>query len=173
MKRILKPLLMTGWLLLGACCVPRGASAAGEESPPAALEMETMVVSPTRSEQPVSQTAPAITVITGEELARKQVTTVADALREVPGVQVVESGSRGGATSVFIRGADADQTLVLIDGIRVNSTTLGQFDFAGLTPENVDRIEVLRGYGGTLYGSEAIGGVIQVFTRRGSGPPRG
>jgi vitamin B12 transporter len=74
---------------------------------------------------------------------------------------------------VFMRGADADQVLVLVDGVRVNSTTLGSFDFSGLTPENIDRIEVIRGWGGTLYGSEAVGGVIQIFTRQGSGPPRG
>lgn len=148
-----------------------GADAASEDE--GALTMDTLVVSPTRSEQPISQTAPAITVIRGEDLERKQVTTVADALREVPGLQVTENGSRGSTTSVLLRGANADQVLVLVDGVRVNSTTLGSFDFAGLTPENIERIEVLRGFGGTLYGSEAIGGVIQIFTRRGSGPPRG
>jgi vitamin B12 transporter len=149
-------------------------AARGEETkPPAELYMDTMVVSPTLSEQPISTTAPAVTVVTAQDLERKQVTTVADALREVPGVAVSESGSRGSVLNVFIRGADTDQTLVLIDGVRVNSTTLGAFDFAGLTPENIDRIEVVRGWGGTLYGSEAIGGVIQIFTRKGSGPPRG
>jgi vitamin B12 transporter len=131
------------------------------------------VVSPTRSQQRVVETSPSITVITGEELKQKQVTTVADALREVPGLDVVESGSRGSVTSVLIRGADADQVLVLIDGVRVNSTTLGAYDFSQLTPENIDRVEVLRGWGGTLYGSEAVGGVIQIFTRRGEGPPHG
>jgi vitamin B12 transporter len=143
------------------------------QKPAAEIDMDTLVVSPTRSEQRVAETSASITVITGKELEQKQVTTVADALREVPGVDVVESGSRGSVTSVLIRGADADQVLVLIDGVRVNSTTLGAFDFSQLTPENIDRIEVLRGWGGTLYGSEAVGGVIQIFTRRGEGPPRG
>jgi vitamin B12 transporter len=161
------------WGLLTAA--GRIASAKADEAvkPPAELEMDTMVVTATRSPERVSETAPAITVITGEELERKQVPTVADALREVPGLTVSESGSRGSVVSVLIRGADADQVLVLIDGIRVNSTTLGAFDFSGLTPENIERIEVLRGWGGTLYGSEAVGGVIQIFTRQGSGPPRG
>jgi len=140
---------------------------------PAELTMEPLVVSPTRSEQPLSQTAPAITVITGEDLERKQVATVGDALREVPGLEVNETGSRGSATSVLMRGADPDQVLVLIDGVRANSTTIGSFDFSGLTPENIERIEVTRGWGGTLYGSEAVGGVSQIFTRKGSGPPRG
>ncbi len=135
--------------------------------------MDTLVVSPTRSEQRIVETAPSITVVTGKELEQKQVVTVADALRQVPGVNVIESGSRGSVTAVQIRGADADQVLVLIDGVRVNSTTLGAYDFSQLTPENIDRIEVLRGWGGTLYGSEAVGGVIQIFTRRGEGPPHG
>ncbi len=145
----------------------------GAQKPLTEVDMDTLVVSPTRSEQRVAETSPSITVITGEELKQKQVTTVADALREVPGLDVIESGSRGSVTSVLIRGADADQVLVLIDGVRVNSTTLGSFDFSQLTPENIDRIEVLRGWGGTLYGSEAVGGVIQIFTRRGEGPPHG
>jgi vitamin B12 transporter len=143
------------------------------ERAPAELTMEPMVVSPTRSEQPLSQTAPAITVITGEDLQRQHVATVADALRAVPGLDVSESGSRGTLTSVLMRGADSDQVLVLIDGVRANSTTLGSFDFSNLTPDNIARIEVTRGWGGTLYGSEAVGGVIQVFTHKGSGPPRG
>ena len=145
----------------------------GAQKPPAEMDMDTLVVSPTRSEQRIIETSPSITVITGKELEQKQVTTVADALREVPGLDVIESGSRGSFTSVLIRGADADQVLVLIDGVRVNSTTLGFFDFSQLTPENIDRVEVLRGWGGTLYGSQAVGGVIQIFTRRGEGPPHG
>lgn len=163
--------------LVFAVCVPMRGRA--EEPVVAAdktaseLAMDTLVVSPTRSEQPIAQTAPAITVITGEDLERKQVVTVADALREVPGLQVNENGSRGSTTNVLLRGANSDQVLVLVDGVRVNSTTLGSFDFAGLTPENIERIEVMRGFGGTLYGSEAIGGVIQIFTRKGQGAPRG
>ena len=160
-----------GTLAVIAWMAPAGAQT--ETEPQAQMTMDTMVVTPTRSEQPQSHTAPAVTVITGEDLERKQVPTVAEALREVPGLEVNENGPRGSVTSVFIRGADADQVLVLIDGVRVNSTTLGAFDFSGLTPENIDRIEVIRGWGGTLYGSEAVGGVIQIFTRQGSGPPRG
>jgi vitamin B12 transporter len=160
---VLGMLLAAAWL----------ASAEADGPPVAELQMDTLVVSATRSPGRVAETAPAISVVTGEELQRKQVPTVADALREVPGLTVNQSGSQGSAVSVLIRGADADQVLVLIDGIRVNSTTVGAFDFSGLTPENIERIEVLRGWGGTLYGSEAIGGVIQIFTRQGSGPPRG
>jgi vitamin B12 transporter len=158
-------LVAAGWLV--------SAKADEEAKPAAEIEMDTLVVSATRSPEPVSETAPAITVVTGEELQRTQVPTVADALRQVPGLTVNQSGSQGSVVSVLMRGADADQLLVLIDGIRVNSTTTGAFDFAGLTPENIDRVEVLRGWGGTLYGSEAVGGVIQIFTRKGAGPLRG
>jgi vitamin B12 transporter len=158
-------LVAAGWLA--------SAEADEETKPSAEIEMDTLVVSATRSPERVSETAPAITVITGEELQRTQVPTVADALRQVPGLTVSESGSQGSVVSVLMRGADADQVLVLIDGIRVNSTTTGAFDFSGLTPENIERVEVLRGWGGTLYGSEAVGGVIQIFTRQGSGPLRG
>jgi vitamin B12 transporter len=158
-------LVAAGWLV--------SARAEDEAKPPAEIEMDTLVVSATRSPERVSETAPAITVVTGEELQRTQVPTVADALRQVPGLTVNQSGSQGSVVSVLMRGADADQVLVLIDGIRVNSTTTGAFDFAGLTPENIERVEVLRGWGGTLYGSEAVGGVIQIFTRKGSGPLRG
>lgn len=162
-----------GWVSLAVALWPAMVSAQDAEKPPAEMTMETMVVSPTRSEQPISTTPSAITVITGQDLERKQVPSVAEALREVPGLTLNESGSRGSNVSILMRGAEADQVLVLVDGVRVNSTTLGSFDFAGLTPENIDRIEVLRGSGGTLYGSEAVGGVIQIFTRKGSGPPRG
>ncbi|MGH7858164.1 MAG: TonB-dependent receptor, partial [Candidatus Binatia bacterium] len=142
-------------------------------APATEITMDRLVVTATGWESQMAETSPSISVVTGEQLERKQVTTVADALREVPGVAVSESGPRGSTTSVFLRGADSDQVLVLIDGIEVNSTTAGFFDFSNLTPENIERIEVLRGWGGTLYGSEAIGGVIQIFTRRGEGPPRG
>ncbi len=152
---------------------PWVADAVEPERPPAELSMDTMVVTPERAERPLGETVPSITVITGEDLAKKQVVNVFDALREVPGVGVFDNGSRGSLTSVFLRGSATDQVLVLIDGVRVNSTTLGSFDFANLTTENVDRVEVLRGFGGTLYGSEAIGGVIQVFTKKGEGPPHG
>jgi vitamin B12 transporter len=142
-------------------------------APATELSMDTIVVTPGRREAPVVETAPAVTVITREEIERKQAVTVLDVLRDVPGVTVVESGSRGSTSTVLVRGADSDQVLVLIDGVEVNSTTLGSFDFANLTVDNVERIEVLRGWGGTLYGSQAVGGVIQIFTRKGTGPFRG
>jgi vitamin B12 transporter len=129
------------------------------------------VVISTRLETPEENVANSVTVIDDKKIQSRQAETVLEMLRDVPGVDVVQAGSRGNATSVFIRGAESDQVLVLVDGVEVNSTTLGSFDFAHLTTENVERIEVLRGAGGTLYGSQAIGGVINIITKKGDGPP--
>jgi vitamin B12 transporter len=129
------------------------------------------VVISTRLETPEENVTTSVTVIDDKKIQSRQAETVLEMLRDVPGVDVVQSGSRGNGTSVFIRGADSDQILVLVDGVEVNSATLGSFDFAHLTTENVERIEVLRGAGGTLYGSQAIGGVINIITNKGDGPP--
>lgn len=148
------------------------------ESPPPPAEphkpvtqLSPVVVTATRTETPVAETAASITVVTAEEIEQQQAETVAEVLRSVPGLDFAQNGSRGTTTSVFTRGAESDQTLVLIDGVEVNSVTLGAFDFSNLTTENIDRIEVLRGGGSTLYGSQAVGGVINIITKRGEGTP--
>lgn len=130
-----------------------------------------VVVTATRTETPQEQVTTSVTVITEKEIQAKQAVTVEEVLRDVPGLDVVQSGSRGTTASVFIRGSDSDQVLVLIDGVEVNSVTSGAFNFAHLTTESVERIEVLRGAGGALYGSRAIGGVINIITKKGEGPP--
>ena len=127
-------------------------------------------VTSTRTEIPLQQVTTSASEITTQDIQQQEAVMVLDTLRSVPGLEVVQSGSRGNATSVFIRGADADHVLVLVDGVEVNSTTLGAFDFAHLTTDNVERIEIIRGSGGTLYGSQAIGGVINIITKRGQGP---
>lgn len=134
-------------------------------------ELATIVVTATRTETPLEEVSTSVSVITEEEIRQQQAETVAEVLRGVPGVEVVQNGSRGTTTSVFIRGAESDQTLVLIDGVEVNSATLGSFSFSDLTTENIDRIEILRGSGGTLYGSQAVGGVINIITKKGTGKP--
>jgi len=143
-------------------------SQAAEPAP--ANNLPPVVVTATRTEVPVNQLTTSVTVITAEDIRERQAELVLEVLRDVPGVEVVQTGSMGNTTSVFIRGSASDQVLVLIDGVEVNSTTLGAYNFANLTTENVERIEVLRGAGGTLYGSQAIGGVINIFTKRGQGP---
>jgi vitamin B12 transporter len=128
-------------------------------------------VTSTRTEIPLEQVTTSASVITTEEIQVREAETVLEVLRNVPGLDVVQSGSRGNGTSIFIRGSESDHVLVQIDGVEVNSATLGAFNFAHLTTENIERIEVIRGAGGTLYGSQAIGGVINIITKGGKGPP--
>jgi vitamin B12 transporter len=137
--------------------------------PPEAT-LSPVFVTATRTETPLDQVTTSASVITAKDILAKQAETVLEALRDVPGLDVVQTGSRGAGTAVHIRGAESDQVLVLIDGVEVNSTTAGAFNFAHLTTENIERIEILRGAGGTLYGSQAIGGVINIITKKGQGP---
>lgn len=112
----------------------------------------------------------AVTVVTGEELRAQQVRHAGEALRSLPGVSVGRSGGFGNFTQVRIRGAEGNHTLVLIDGIEANNTADGEFDFSNLSAEDIERIEVIRGPMSGLYGSNAVGGVINIITRRGQGP---
>ena len=132
---------------------------------------ESLVVTATQVEIPLSQASSTVTVITGDELRQRQVATVADALRSVPGLSVERSGSIGALTSVFPRGGESDYTLVYVDDIQVNAFG-GGMDFAHLSTANVDRIEIVRGPQSALYGSNAIGSVVRVVTRS-AGPTRG
>ncbi|HMF61782.1 MAG TPA: TonB-dependent receptor plug domain-containing protein, partial [Vicinamibacterales bacterium] len=132
---------------------------------------ESLVVSAAQVEIPLSQASSAVTVITGAELQARQVTTVADALRQVPGLTIARSGGLGALTALFPRGGESDYTLVFLDGIQLNAFG-GGFDFAHLSVANIDRIEVVRGPQSALYGSNAIGGVVRIVTRSG-GPVRG
>lgn len=119
---------------------------------------------------PIETIGNAVTVITGEDLRRQQVRSAADALRGLPGVAVNRQGGVGSITQVRIRGAEANHTLVLIDGIEANNSTDGEFDFSNLSAEDIERIEVIRGPMSSLHGSNAVGGVINIITRRGRGP---
>jgi vitamin B12 transporter len=97
---------------------------------------------------------------------------VDNVLRQVPGVAVTQGGSPGTVDEILIRGATPSQTLIMIDGVEVNTGATGEFDFANLTTDNLDRVEVLRGAGGSLYGSQAIGGVVNLITQEGEGTPK-
>jgi vitamin B12 transporter len=136
-----------------------------------AQKLNPVVVTATRIEQPISEIGTTITVVEGPQIEAQKIDRVAEVLREVPGVQVTQTGSPGAETDVSIRGATASQTLVLIDGVEVNTGATGSFDFANLTTDNLDRLEVLRGAGGSLYGSQAIGGVVQLISPEGEGAP--
>lgn len=127
----------------------------------------------TASLTPVSKpnTGSAITVITAEDIKKRGITYLPDILREVPGLAVNRSGTFGTQTDIRARGAEANHTLVLIDGIEVNDPALGSsFQFAFLSVANIDRIEVLRGAQSALWGSDAIGAVINIITKKGAGP---
>ena len=135
--------------------------------------MEPVVVTATLLEEPISKVPDSTTVITDEEMKRKMAVTVEEAIRDVPGVYVRRGGTIGEQTSVRIRGADVTQTLVMIDGVEVNNSWSGFFDWANLMVDNVERIEVVRNPQSALYGSEAMGGVVNIITKKGTGKPRG
>jgi vitamin B12 transporter len=147
---------------------------AQESSPtpsPTEAEVESIVVSATRFDIPLDQSPASASVISSEELEQKQIQRVSDALREVPGLSVVQTGSPGQLTSVFTRGLRSEHTQVLLDGIPINQGLQGAFNFADFTTEDIDRIEVVRGPQSTIYGPRALAGVIQIFTKQGTGTP--
>ncbi len=135
---------------------------------------DSIIVSANRKPTPVSQIGSSVTVINEDDIKKSQSLMVSDLLRAVPGVDVVQSGGLGRNTSIFLRGANSHHTLVIIDGVEMNdpSSPNGNFDFAHLNVSNIERIEILRGSQSVLYGSDAVGGVIQIFTKRGFGLPK-
>src|SRR6266516_7459891 len=138
---------------------------------PGEAEAQQVVVSATRFDIPLDQSPASVSVISSEDFEQKQIERVSDALREVPGLSVVQTGTAGQLTSVFIRGLRSEHTQVLLDGIPINQGLQGAFNFADLTTEDIDRIEVVRGPQSTLYGPRALAGVIQIFTKQGTGTP--
>ncbi|MDP9186747.1 MAG: TonB-dependent receptor [Verrucomicrobiota bacterium] len=145
----------------------RSTSADGDQLP----EAEPVVVSATRFDIPLDQSPASVSVIDSEDIDHKQIERVSDALREVPGLAVVQTGTPGQLTSVFMRGLPSQDMQVLLDGIPINQGLAGQFDFANLTTDNIDRIEVARGPQSTIYGPRALAGVVQIFTKQGTGTP--
>ncbi len=134
------------------------------------IPLEGLVVTANRRPAPAWTVAARITVIEGEALQRAGIKYVADALRQVASLAVVRGGSFGATTSAFLRGGESDHVQVLVDGVSVNEPG-GRFDFGSMTVDGVERIEILRGPASALYGSDAVSGVIHVFTRQGRGAP--
>jgi vitamin B12 transporter len=136
--------------------------------------LEKVVVTATRVETPIEEIASSVTVISSEEMRKKQKPTVLEVLRATPALDVVQTGGVGKTTSISIRGANSEHTLVMIDGVEVNDPiSVGRsYDFAHLTVDNIERIEILRGPQSTLYGSDAIGGVINIITKKGEEKPK-
>ena len=150
-----------------AGAIPTIASA--QAAAPDTATLTPVVVTATRTSSAAGAATLSTTVISGDDLRARGVTTVLEALRETPSIAVVQGGSFGQQTSVFLRGGQSNYTQVLIDGVVVNDPG-GAIDFANLTTDNIDRIEIVRGPASVLYGANAVTGVIQIFTRRGRGP---
>ncbi len=140
-------------------------------APEEPLELGQVVVTATKTEVPLKNVAASVTVITKEDIEARQVTELSQLLREVPGLNVTQAGSRGSTVTVFPRGGNSNFNLVLIDGVKVNDAG-GFINFNDLTTDNIERIEVIRGAHSALYGADAMGSVIQIFTKRGQGEPR-
>jgi vitamin B12 transporter len=138
-------------------------------------EIQNVVVTANRIEQPLSRVGDSVTVITAKEQRRSQKTSVSDLLAMTPGVTIARNGGLGGTTTLRIRGAETDQTVVLIDGVKINdpSQASGGFNFADLIANDYSQIEVLRGPQSTLWGSQAIGGVVNIVTPVPEGPLSG
>jgi vitamin B12 transporter len=151
--------------------VATGQAKPGGESEPV-QNLDPVVVTATKTPVPLKQVTSAVEVITEEELRKQQIKTVADALRLSQGLAVFSSGGPGAEVTVRMRGGSPSQTLVLIDGAIVNSTTLGYYSFANLSTDNIERIEILRGPQSMLWGGDAVGGVINIITKRGTDTPR-
>ncbi len=133
--------------------------------------LEPVVVTATSIETPVSRVGSSVTVITREQLEELKSNSVIEALRQVPGLNLIQTGSSGGTTSVFTRGGRSDFTLVMIDGVKLTDQA-GATNLAHITIDNVERIEVVRGPQSALYGAESLSGVINIITRKGEGKPR-
>lgn len=151
---------------IGAVATAALSAGVGAQQPDS-TRLQTVVVTATRQPTPIRATSQPVTVLTGADLRARGVTTVADALRAVPATSVVQSGSYGGVTSLFLRGGESRYTKVLVDGVPVNAVG-GTVFLQNLMLDNVDRIEIVGGPSSALYGADAMTGVIQIFTRPGS-----
>ena len=163
-------LALTALVLLHTSLARGEEATASQESPTGKETLQEVVVTATRTRTNEQDVTTTVSVIDDDAIRDRDAATATEALRGSPGLDITQFGSLGQTSLASIRGAAPDQVLVQLDGVQVNTPTVGQYDFANLTTDAVDRIEVLRGGGGTLYGSEAIGGVINVLSRRGTGP---
>ena len=148
---------------------PLGLSVAFLSLSVAASDLSEVVITANRVPEPLDAALAATTVLTREQIQTRQARSIEDLLQGVEGLSIGNSGGPGKLTSFFVRGADADHLLVLVDGVRIGSATAGTAALQNLPVEMIERIEFVRGPRSSLYGSEAIGGVLQIFTRRQTG----
>jgi vitamin B12 transporter len=133
--------------------------------------IESVVVTATRTPQRADEVIPDTTVISSEEVARAGAGSVADLLSRQRGIEIVRNGGPGASTSVFLRGANSNQVVVLIDGVRIGSSTTGAASWNAIPLSSIDHIEIVFGPLSSLYGADAIGGVVQIFTKKSEGLP--
>lgn len=150
-------------LVLSAASVAAGAQVVTDTA-----RIDPVVVTATRTPLAIGDLPASVTILHGADLRARGITSVSEALRDVPGVAIARSGSFGAVTSVFVRGGQSNYTRVLIDGVPVNLPG-GSFDWSTLTTDNVERIEVVRGPSSVVWGSDAVTGVVNVITRSGRG----
>ena len=141
-----------------------------QEAPSKPFPLEPVVVTSARTAQPIGEALSDVTVIGADEIARSGVQSLSALLQRQPGVEIVQNGGPGSVSGALLRGANRGQTLVLIDGLRVGSASDGASPLEAIPLDQIERIEILRGPASSLYGADAIGGVIQVFTKRAQGP---
>jgi vitamin B12 transporter len=133
-------------------------------------KVDPVVVTATTVAMPAEQLGVSLNVIPGEDFKTYQYSAIDDAFRNIPGVTVTQQGGYGKLSTLSIRGANSSQVVILVDGVRVSSPTLGETDLSDISPDLIERIEVIRGGQATLYGADAIGGVINIITKKGTGP---
>jgi vitamin B12 transporter len=165
-------------LALGVSAAFAQSSIKAPDAPPAAVEtplnsLNPVVVSAARFEQPLSDVIPSVSVISREEIERSQALDLASFLSGEPGFEISRNGGPGSTTSLFLRGMSSVNSAVFIDGVKAQTDRIGFFNFADIPLSMIDRIEIVRGNVGSLFGEAAIGGVINIFTRQNSGPPKG
>lgn len=158
---------LTAAFLLAAVSVPSGAGA--DETDTYELKPD-LVVTPSRRVESLSEALASVSVLTRDDIERSAAEDLTDLLTTLPGVDVVRSGGPGAQVSVFLRGSNSNHVLVLIDGVRASSSNTGSYTWEQLPVNQVERIEVVRGPRGSLYGSDSIGGVIHVITRTSTAP---
>ncbi len=155
-------------LLVPALLMPFAAAAQPEE-----LRVPETVVTATRTPQPAEESLSPTTVIDSEEIEESQADNFRELLQGRAGLQLNNQGGEGKATSLFLRGTNSDHVKVLVDGVEIGSATTGQAPFQFLPLSQIERVEIVRIPRSSIYGGDAVGGVVQVFTKRGQGPPRG
>ena len=140
----------------------------------ATITLQETVVTASRIEEPLKYSPDSVTIVTAEEIQKKGKITVIDVLKDIPGVSIAQYGAPGGSTSIYTRGTNNSHTLVMIDGVRVGDpmATDGKMSIADLSTDNIEKIEVVRGAHSVLYGSDAIGGIVNIITKKGGGKPR-